>query len=102
MRYLCLAVILALAIFAGTCHAQDANAPEEQVQVIKAKKYKEVPVDRNGDTTIDGIDVYGTDGNVVKRGYDEDQDGNIDRWEVYDDETGIPDVTESDTDFRAY
>jgi hypothetical protein len=57
---------------------------------------REVQVDRNGDTRIDGVDIYDEGGKVVRRGYDTNNDMVIDRWETYDPNTGMPIVTESD------
>lgn len=61
---------------------------------------KQVMVDRNGDTKIDGVDIYDEGGNVVKRGYDTNGDMKVDRWETYDPNTGLPIVTESDGAFE--
>lgn len=61
---------------------------------------KQVLVDRNGDTKIDGVDIYDESGNVVKRGYDTNNDMVIDRWETYDPNTGMPIVTESDSAYE--
>ena len=100
MRYFYLAVILTLAIFFGTCHAQDAQAPvKEQGDVASAKKFKEVPVDRNGDTKIDGVDVYDDQDRIVRKDYDDDGDGMNDRFLDYDPNTGMPMVTASDQEF---
>ena len=101
MRYFYLAVILSLAIFFGNVsHAQDAEAPAKApAQAAAAHKYKEVPVDRNGDTKIDGVDVYDEQDRLVKRGYDNDGDDVMDSWETYDVETGMPDVVQDDKEF---
>jgi len=36
---------------------------------------------------------------VVKRGYDSNGDMKVDRWETYDQNTGMPIVVESDAAF---
>jgi hypothetical protein len=61
---------------------------------------KQTMVDRNGDNKIDGVDIYDESGKVVKRGYDTDGDMIVDRWETYDENTGMPIVTESDKSFE--
>jgi hypothetical protein len=106
MRKIILAVALSVAIFAGVSYAQDAQAPAQaqgdtasQAQVVKAKKYKEVPVDRNGDTKIDGVDVYDDQGRIVRKGYDDDGDGMNDRYLDYDPNTGMPMAAASDQEF---
>jgi hypothetical protein len=100
MRYFYLVAILTLAIFFGTCHAQDAQAPaKDESQPAVAKQYKEVPVDRNGDTKIDGVDVYDDQHRIVRKDYDDDGDGMNDRYLDYDPNTGMPMVTASDQEF---
>jgi hypothetical protein len=106
MRYFYLVVVLAVAIFAGSCYAQDAQAPAQgqdqsapKVEVIKAKKYKEVPVDRNGDGKIDGVDYYDDQGRLVRKGYDDNGDGMNDRYLDYDENTGMPMTAASDQEF---
>ncbi len=56
-------------------------------------------VDRNSDGKIDGVDIYDEKGNVIKRGFDTDGDMNVDSWQTYDENTGLPIVTESDSEF---
>jgi hypothetical protein len=70
-----------------------------QGQTVSAEQ-KSVLADRNGDTRIDGIDIYNKDGGIVKRGYDTNGDMVIDKWETYDENTGMPIVTESDKAFE--
>lgn len=65
-----------------------------------ATEQKSVLADRNGDTRIDGIDIYDKGGKIVKRGYDTNGDMVIDKWETYDENTGMPVVTESDKAFE--
>ena len=105
MRHFVLAIMISFAIFVGVCHAQDALAPagakgQEQPQVVKAKKYREVPVDRNGDTKIDGVDIYDEQGRLVRKGFDENGDGMNDKYLDYDPNTGMPMVAASDQEFR--
>ncbi len=83
--------ILAIIIL---CAALTVNA--SAVPQHEKMSTKEIQVDRNGDTRIDGVDIYDEDGKVVKRGYDTNNDMVIDRWETYDPNTGMPIVTESD------
>ena len=106
MRYFYLAVILAVAIFVSSSHAQEAQAPaaaQEQAQpqgeMVKARKYREVPVDRNGDLKIDGVDIYDNDNRLVRQGYDDNGDGLNDRYLDIDPNTGMPMVTASDQEF---
>ena len=104
MRYFYLAVILAAAVFVSSSHAQEAQAPVQeqsaaQGEMVKARKYKEVPVDRNGDLKIDGVDIYDNDDRIVRKGYDDDGDGLNDRYLKIDPNTGMPMVTASDQEF---
>lgn len=110
MRYLTV-VALAILFFTATSYAQDQQAPEKaqaqaqaqaegQPELVKAKKaYREVPVDRNGDGKIDGVDFYDDQGRLVRKGYDENGDGLNDRYLDYDPNTGMPMVTQSDKEF---
>lgn len=61
---------------------------------------KEVMVDRDKDGKTDGVDIYDDSERVVKRGYDTNRDMNVDRWETYDQNTGMPIVTQSDKAFE--
>jgi hypothetical protein len=106
MKNLILALVVSIGIFAGVCCAEDAKTPvtdqasdQPQGQVVKARKYKEVPVDRNGDTKIDGVDIYDNDGKLVRQGYDDDGDGMNDRYLDYDPNTGMPMTAASDQEF---
>jgi len=85
---LMLCVILAGAVFAVAQHEKLSTGE------------KQVLVDRNGDKRIDGIDIYNADGKIVKRGYDTNNDMIIDKWETYDENTGMPIVAESDKAFE--
>lgn len=60
-------------------------------------KSKQSTVDRNSDGKIDGVDIYDESGKVVKRGYDDNGDMRVDRWQTYDENTGTPIVTQSDS-----
>ena len=62
-------------------------------------KSKQVMVDRNNDSTLDGVDIYDESGKVVKRGYDSNGNMKVDRWQTYDENTGTPIVLESDEAF---
>jgi hypothetical protein len=106
MRHFILAAIVSVAIFVGASHAQEAQSPAEGVnqaapqgEVVKAKKYKEVPVDRNGDLKIDGVDIYDNDNRIVRKGYDDDGDGMNDRYLDIDPNTGMPMTAASDQEF---
>ena len=89
------ALVLALicVMFIGTCQAQDAGNST-------GAKQKEVMVDRNNDGVVDGVDIYNDSGKIIKRGYDTNNDKMVDRWESYDENTGMPVVTGSDTAFE--
>lgn len=94
MRKLMLVVLIMLCVvYAGACMAAG-----ETVRVTPTGK--EVLVDRNKDGAVDGVDVYDTNGKVVRRGYDTDGDNYVDRWEKYDENTGMPIVVESDKAFE--
>lgn len=88
--YVVVAVFLCIA-FASFCMA----AESEKLSTCQ----KEIMVDRNGDSKIDGVDIYDDNGKVVKRGYDTNEDMMVDNWETYDENTGMPIVTESDKEF---
>ncbi len=88
-----LVVIMLCVVLAGAAFA----APQSQKV---STEQKSVLVDRNGDTRIDGIDIYDKDGKVIKRGYDTNGDMVIDKWETYDENTGMPIVAESDKAFE--
>lgn len=107
MKHFAFAMLISVGIFAGSACAEDAQTPavaenQEQPQVVKARKYKEVPVDRNGDTKIDGVDIYDNDNRLVKQGYDDDGDGMNDRYLDYDPETGMPMVASTDQEFGGH
>ena len=92
MKKVYAAVVILLCIaFAGSCIAAESEH--------LSTKSKNVMVDRNGDNKIDGVDIYDESGKVVKRGYDTDGDSRVDIWETYDQNTGIPIVTQSDKSF---
>lgn len=86
-----LLVVMALSLSAGICMAAESQR--------LSTRQKQVMVDKNGDGRIDGVDIYDGNGNVVKRGYDDNNDMMVDRWEAYDENTGTPIVTESDAAF---
>ena len=44
--------------------------------------------------------IYDESGKVVKRGYDTNGDMVVDKWETYDQNTGMPVVTQSDGSFE--
>ncbi|MDD5495780.1 MAG: hypothetical protein PHP46_01610 [Candidatus Omnitrophica bacterium] len=79
MKYLCVALVFLSVLCAGPCMA------------------REIDVDRDGDGTMDGVDVYDQDDRKIRSGYDMDHDGNIERWQTYDPNTGLPDVVPSDS-----
>lgn len=87
-----MAIVLACLFFIGTCMTAEA-------QKVTASQ-KQVMVDRNNDSKIDGVDIYDDSGKVAKRGYDTNNDMVVDRWETYDENTGMPIVTESDEAFE--
>jgi hypothetical protein len=55
-----------------------------------------IQVDRNGDGTMDGEDVYNSEGKLIRKGYDSDGDGVMESYQSYDPNTGMPDVVPSD------
>ena len=89
--YVLIAVICLILAFAGICMAAESQH--------LSTKSKQVLVDRNNDGKIDGVDIYDDSGRVVKRGYDTDGDSRVDIWETYDQNTGMPIVTQSDKSF---
>lgn len=89
-----LAVIALCLILAGTVLAVS------QCEKVSTSSGQQILVDRNGDTKIDGVDIYDETGKVVKRGYDVDGDMVVNSWETYDENTGMPIVTESDEAFE--
>ena len=89
MRYAYIIFIVAASFLcAGILQAEDS--------MDKVIMSNEVDVDRNNDGQIDGKDVYDDDGKVIKKGYDLNGDGIMDRWESYDPNTGLPEVAASD------
>ena len=92
MKKICeVVMVLLCAAFASSCIAAESEH--------LSTKSKQVMVDRNGDSKIDGVDIYDESGKVVKRGYDDNGDMAVDRWETYDENTGMPIVTQSDAAF---
>ena len=92
-KFVVSAVIMLCVCMAGSAFA----VPQSQTV---STKQKVVLVDRNGDNRIDGVDIYDENGKVVKKGYDTNNDMVIDRCETYDQNTGLPIVTESDKAFE--
>ncbi|MDD5173520.1 MAG: hypothetical protein PHV48_01675 [Candidatus Omnitrophica bacterium] len=86
-----LLVVSALLLSVGICMAAESQK--------WSTGQKNVMVDRNNDGKIDGVDIYDESGKVVKRGYDSNGDMNVDNWETYDNNTGMPIVVESDKAF---
>ncbi len=86
-------VVLVCLFFIGVCQAEEAQKSVEA-------KQKEIMADRDKDGVVDGVDIYDDSGKVVKRGYDDNNDRMVDRWETYDENTGMPIVTESDKAFE--
>ena len=82
---------LAILLSVGICMAAESQK--------LSTSQKGVMVDRNNDGKIDGVDIYDESGKVVKRGYDSNKDMKVDRWETYDENTGMPIVVESDEAF---
>jgi hypothetical protein len=90
MKYLCIAAALACIFAFGACRAESAQAP------APAAGERIVDVDRNGDGTIDGVDVYNEENKLIRRGYDTNNDGVMESYQSYNPNTGLPDVVESD------
>ena len=88
--FIAVVVVLLCIAFAGACMAAESDHLSTKQKIV----------DRNGDTKIDGVDIYDESGKVVKRGYDIDGDRYVDSWETYDTHTGMPIVTESDKAFE--
>lgn len=92
-KIVALVVIMLCVAFIGTSFAVPQN------QVVSTK-HKVVFADKNGDGKIDTVEIYDESGKVVKRGYDTNNDMVIDKWETYDENSGMPIVTESDEAFE--
>ena len=90
-KIIVLAVIILCAAFTGSCMAAESQK--------LSTSPKQSMVDRNNDGKIDGVDIYDESGKVVKRGYDTNGDMNVENWETYDENTGMPIVVESDAAF---
>jgi hypothetical protein len=90
-KFVVLVALMLCIVLAGVASA----APQSQMVSTK-----HVLVDRNGDNKIDGVDIYDESGKVVKRGYDTNGDMVVDKWETYDENTGMPIVTKSDGAFE--
>lgn len=90
-KIMALLVVLAAFLSVGICTAAESQK--------LSTKQKNVMVDRNSDGKIDGVDIYDENGNVVKRGYDSNNNMRVDRWQTYDENTGTPIVVESDEAF---
>lgn len=89
MRYLCVFGILAFVFYAGSVYCVESPGAGHA-------GHKEVDVDRNNDGVMDGKDVYDEGGRLVKRGYDDNGDRVMDRWQTYDQNTGLPNIVPSD------
>ena len=87
-KILTLLVVSAVVLSVGICIAAESQK--------WSTSQKSVMVDRNKDTKIDGVDIYDESGKVVKRGYDTDNNMRVDKWETYDENTGLPIVVASD------
>lgn len=92
-KYLAIVLLLLCVVLAGNVFAVPQHESYSTDQ-------KHIMVDRNGDKAIDGVDIYNSDGKVVKKGYDTNNDMVIDKWDTYDENTGMPIVTESDKAFE--
>jgi len=90
-KFVALVMLMLCIVLTGVAFA----APQSQTVSTK-----QVLVDRNGDNKIDGVDIYDESGKVVKRGYDTNGDMVVEKWETYDENTGMPIVTESDRSFE--
>jgi hypothetical protein len=84
---LCIIVAAALLLFCGSAWPTETRGVTERT----------VEIDRDGDGEMDGVDVYDEVGKLVRRGYDDNRDHVMDRWQTYDPNTGLPNVVESDT-----
>jgi hypothetical protein len=83
-----LLVVLAVFLSVGICVAAESQ------HLSTSSKHQ--MVDRNGDGKIDGVDIYDESGKVVERGFDSNENMRVDRWETYDENTGMPIVVASD------
>ena len=90
-KFAVLLVVSAVLLSVGICAAAESQK--------LSTSQKNVMVDRNNDSKIDGVDIYDESGKVVKRGYDSNENMRVDRWETYDENTGMPIVVESDESF---
>jgi hypothetical protein len=93
MRYISFVLAIAILVSAGTCAAQQAGD-------TKGPALKEKAVDSNNDGKIDYVDYYNERGQLVRRGYDADGNGVMERYDSYDPETGLPAVVPSDEDYE--
>lgn len=91
MFYRWFGILCAAAIM--VCGYGWAEEPAPEAEAVA----REVSVDRDGDGANDGVDHYDSSDRIVRRGYDENSDGVMDRWESYDQNTGLPNVVASDT-----
>ena len=87
-KFLMLLVMSAIVLSAGMCMAAESEK--------WSTSQKGVTVDRNNDGKVDGVDIYDDSGKVMKRGYDTNDNMRVDRWETYDENTGLPIVVASD------
>lgn len=89
MRYIYIFMALAFAAFVSIC-----DAIEEKGKAAAARPAAEAHSQAGPIANVGAVDEEGEEAESVKedvplRGGEED-------WETYDDETGMPDVTESD------
>jgi hypothetical protein len=84
-----LVLVLVVLLTVGICMAAESQKWSTSQKMV----------DRNNDGKIDGVDIYDDSGMVVKRGYDTNENMKVDRWETYDENTGLPIVVESDESF---
>ncbi len=88
-KLVALLVVSAVVMSVGICVAAESQKLSTSQKMV----------DRNGDSKIDGVDIYDESGKVVKRGYDSNGDMKVERWETYDENTGMSIVVESDEAF---
>ncbi len=91
MRRIAFVLMLACVLLVGVSSAEEAKGAKT------APKEKVVNIDKDNNGVIDEKEIYNEEGKIVRKGYDTNGDGVMERWQSYDPNTGLPNIVGSDT-----